>query len=262
MTVAVRPVFFLTDFGPGSHYAGVLHGVVAARAAGVPTRDLCHSVTPGRVREAGYLLEASLPYLPPDAVLAAVVDPGVGSGRGILAAARGDALLLAPDNGLLTGLLLDGRLSRVRLVDPRRLGIEPASRTFHGRDIFAPAAAMLAAGLPLDSVGPPAPAPLRLDGWLPRCGDREIAGEVVHVDAFGNLISNIGESLLKGRGDISVRVGAAGLSGLRGFYGEAESGEALLYIGSSGHLEAGVRDGSASRTLSVRVGDPFVVLWR
>lgn len=262
MKVAARPVFLLTDFGPASHYAGIMHAVLAARVAGVVSRDLCHAVTPGRVREAGYLMEAALPHLPPDAVLAVVVDPGVGSGRGILAAACGDVVVLAPDNGLLTGLFLAGSPPGVRLVDSDRLGLHPASRTFHGRDIFAPVAAMLAGGLAFQAVGPEAQDPVRLEGWLPRCGDREIEGEVVHVDTFGNLISNIGEGLLKDRGEIRAEVGGAGISGLAPFYSRVESGQALLYVGSSGHLEAGVRDGSASERLSARVGDPFVVRWR
>ena len=252
----LRPLFLLTDFGAGSHYVGVLHGVALRISSDLPVHDLTHGVRPGRVREGGYLLEASLPYLPDDAVVTCVVDPGVGTDRGIVLLQQGNRILVAPDNGLLTGCMAAGKTLNPC---PEWISTPTLSRTFHGRDLFVPLAARLAMGELCIGDAVPLEDPVRLDGWDPEEKGGQLCGEVVHVDRFGNLITNLSGQLLEERGDGVLSVGATRIDVMHATFAEAPAGVPFVYEGSSGHLEVAVTRASAAVHLSARLGT--AVLW-
>jgi S-adenosylmethionine hydrolase len=251
-----RPVFLLTDFGIGGYYAGVMRGVIAARAPGCAIHDLSHGIRPGHCREAAYVLEAALPFLPADAVVVVVVDPGVGSPRRILGLRLRERSLLAPDNGILTPFFEDPQ-AVLHQVDREDLSLPERSRTFHGRDVFAPVAASLATGLREEELGVRVADPFRLEIAAAREEPPGLRGEIVYVDPFGNLVSNIDRATLQSwRGDRRVRVSVKGaiVGPVVGTYADVAVGQLLAYVGSTGHLEVAVRDGRADTALGAGVG--------
>ncbi|MGQ9522072.1 MAG: SAM hydrolase/SAM-dependent halogenase family protein [Anaerolineae bacterium] len=271
----------LTDFGTEGEYVGVMKGVILSIAPDVRLVDLSHQIPPQDIRRAAFLLMNAIPYFPPDTVHLCVVDPGVGTERRPVAIRTPVGMFVGPDNGLFSWAL--ARIPEWIAVEIR----EPAYRlpqvssTFHGRDIFAPAAAFLAAGVPLEKLGP------RVEGlvWLPpprlEIGDLTAEGEILYADHFGNLVTSIGylewgEDALAlapafgpqgdGRrfsaGAASVLVGNAELHGIRRTYGEAAMGEPLALVGSNGFLEIAVRQGSAAAALGAGPGAPVTLLFR
>jgi S-adenosylmethionine hydrolase len=211
------------------------------------------------------VLREAVPYLPSPCVHLVVVDPGVGTDRRAVALRRGDRWFVGPDNGVFT-LLLDGEVpDEVVVLDkPAFWRVPSPSTTFHGRDIFAPVAAHLAAGRRLDEVGTPIDALQQMHWALPIPDAQGIRGWVVHVDRFGNCITNISEALLtERRADRPMKcfVGSAILNHLHPTYGHVDAGEPLLLIGSSGYLEIAVNAGNAADLLSIRKGDPVNVLF-
>lgn len=249
-------VSLLTDFGLRDPYVGIMHGVLHARAPGVPVVDLCHGVEPQDVVAGAYFLAHAWRYFPKASVHVAVVDPGVGSARRILVAEDEGHRFLAPDNGLLGGVL--GRGARVHALDLDRFGLPNRSRTFHGRDVFAPAAAALWRGASLLDCGP------SVDDWGRGVGDPgpdatdpdRIVGRVLLVDRFGNLLTNVTPSDLGSKGGgSSFRVEMGGRSyPIRGTYGEAAPGEVVALVNSYGGFELARRDGSAAEALGAGAG--------
>lgn len=264
-------VTLVTDFGTVDGYAGAMKGVVLAECAGARVVDITHQVPPQDVRAGARALEVAAPWFPPGTIHVAVVDPGVGTARRPLLVSALDQLFLGPDNGLLA-VALDAVLphtpAAVAVIDR----LPPAwalSSTFHGRDLFARVAGRLCAGAqPTDfasSWPEAAAAPVRLARPAPERLDDGVGGEVVHVDRFGNLITNVGIELLR-----QAAEGGAGGEGLVGrviveiarrhlplvaTYGEAASGALLACVGSTGCLEVAVRDGSAADSLNVGPGE-------
>lgn len=253
-------VSLLTDFGAGSVYVGQMHAVLARRAPGARVIDLAHDCPPGEVAAAGYILQRSWRHVPEGTVHVAVVDPGVGSGRAILAARARGQMFVAPDNGLLGPILDAAPDAEVRRVENRALWNESVSSTFHGRDVMAPVAAHLVAGGALEDVGPPAPERVDL-ARAAREGDR-IEGRILIVDRFGNCITDVPRALLAdfaAPGDIRVRVGAAFIGGLVETFSDVPQGIALIYLGSGDHLEIAVNGGRAAALLRLEVGSPIRV---
>ena len=251
-----RVISLLTDFGTTDVYAGVMHGVIAGIAPTVRVVDLTHEVAPQDVAGAAFLLDAAAPYFPSGTIHVSVVDPGVGSSRRILCVTTEDgATFLAPDNGLLTRVLARSPGATLRSVENRTLFLPNVSRTFHGRDVFAPVAAHLAAGVDPADVGPVIADPVR----LPLPEDRpltagRVTGEVVHVDRFGNLITNLLTGAL-GRAVRDARVSTTEVAGpVSDTYAERPEGDLLLITGSTGLLEVSVRGGSARDRLGVGRG--------
>ena len=244
--MTTRPVFLLTDFGPRGIYQGVMRAVILARQPAVAVHDLGNGVSPGAVEEGAYLLEAALPFLPPDAVVVVVVDPGVGSARRGLAVLGGGRLFVGPDNGVLEPALAEPD-AEARLLEEPTLRLARVSPTFHGRDVFAPAGAALAAGFPFEDVGAVVADPVRARhaGAL-RAADGSFRARVVHVDSFGNLVTDLPVSALEaafpGHG-FRVRVGDETIEALVRTFSDVESGALLSYRGSSGRLELALRDG-------------------
>lgn len=249
-----RPVLtFLTDFGLQDPFVGIMHGVVLSRAPDARIIDLSHGIRPQDVTEAAFWLDRSQRWFPPGSVHVAVVDPGVGSQRAALAVAAQRQFFVAPDNGLLGPLLQRAPDAQVHHVDTAALGLEVPSRTFHGRDVFAPVGALLLAGTPLDEIGPKLPP--QAPSAYPRAtlATDAIDGVVVAIDHFGNLITNIDADDLANVGATRAEVGG-GLLPLRGTYSEVSDGELLALINSFGTLEIAQRNGNAAKALGLPRG--------
>jgi len=247
-------ITLLTDFGRDDVYVGVMKGVIDAINPNATIIDLCHEVPRYDVREAGYMLAESFGYFAEGSIHVAVVDPGVGSGRRAIAARAAGHCFVLPDNGLVSFVAARHWLDEIVLLENEAYFRKPVSRTFHGRDIFAPAAAHISLGVPLREFGPAVSDPVISPIPTPRAEDGKLVGEVIHVDHFGNLVTNIAEWDVPGRGDVRVRIAGAGIIGLKQTYAEARPGELIVIIGSFGTLEISVVSGSAADALAVGVG--------
>ena len=274
----MRVITLTTDFGTADGYVGVMKGVMLSIAPGVRLVDLSHEVPPQDVRRAAFVLYTAVPFFPPDTVHLAVVDPGVGTDRRAIAVQVPQGFLVGPDNGLFTYVLAEAEEWRAVELRDSAYRLPQVSGTFHGRDIFAPAAAHLARGVPMERLGPPVPDPVLLP--LPRLEVREdrLEGEVLYIDRFGNVVTSIGRLRWAGNGLVLdaafrraapplrlaaagavVKVGGRTIQGVRRTYGEVAVGESLALVGSTGFLEIAVRQGDAARTLGVRPGDPITL---
>jgi S-adenosylmethionine hydrolase len=241
-----------TDFGTADHYVGAMKGVILGRAPSATVVDITHEIPPQDVRRAALVLANVVGCFSPGTVHVTVVDPGVGSTRRILAAEYERQVVLAPDNGLLTPLVQGGDV-RLRSVTASRYFRTPVSQTFHGRDVFAPVAAHLAMGLPPAELGPMVDDPVTLPWPEPRIESGRILGEVLYVDRFGNLVTNIRGSAVRALGPASAHIGAH-LAPVVSTYADASAGSPIALIGSSDVLEISVVMGHAARALGVGVG--------
>lgn len=247
-----------SDFGLSDPYVGIMKGVILGIAPGARLVDLTHNIPPQDIAAAAYTLQTAAPHFPAGTVHLAVVDPGVGGTRRPLLATTELAAFVGPDNGLFS-FALEEAGARAWVIDRPEYWLPKPSRTFHGRDIFAPVAARLAAGMAPDALGTPIADPvLLLPARAPeRRGNGDIAGCVLHVDRFGNLITNVpGEWLAEGRW--TCEVAGARISGPSETYAAAERGDLILLISSGGMAEVAVREGSAADRLGVGRGAPVM----
>jgi hypothetical protein len=246
-----------TDFGTADPFVGIMKGVIATRAPGVPVVDLSNDVAPQDVLGGARVLEAALPYFPRGTVHVAVVDPGVGTTRRPIVVETSDGYLVGPDNGVLSLAASPDRIRRVVDVDYAPVALSPRSATFHGRDVFAPVAAALASGIALDRLGTSCNDMVRLD--VPACREDGplLYGVVVGLDRFGNLATNIPETALKTVR--TIEIAGRVLPGLTPTYGVAGPGALVAVVNSTGVLEIAVRNGNASAVLGVGVGTPVLV---
>ena len=255
---AIGLVTLTTDFGWREPFVGIMKGVMISRAPKLQFIDMAHEVSAFQPVEAGFWMSRALDYFPAGTLHVAVVDPGVGTPRDILIALAKDQALLAPDNGLLGPLAIRGRIDRIIRVDIARLvqfGITDVSATFHGRDVFAPLAAEIASGRCLPEDLGAEVASLGKQGWpetIPRA-DGGVAGVVIAVDRFGNLISNIEAAAVMALAAPAVHIGGLRLP-LKRTYGEAGTGEYLGLINSFGVLEVARSRGNAAESLGLGVG--------
>ncbi|MEM9986552.1 MAG: SAM-dependent chlorinase/fluorinase, partial [Bacteroidota bacterium] len=186
----MTPLVLLTDFGAQDGYVGIMKGIIAGIAPTTQVIDLSHQIPPQNLMAAKFVLWNSYRFFPPGSLFVVVVDPGVGSNRHILALEAGGYRFIAPDNGVLDYVLAESRVKHFLRVEEKKLMRSEISQTFHGRDIFAPVAAKIAAGYPFTTVGPAHPYKLPDSPWA-SSQELPIAGEIVYVDHFGNLISNV-----------------------------------------------------------------------
>lgn len=265
-------IALLTDFGDQDTYVGVMKGVISGIAPLAETVDITHQVSPGDIRRAAFQLWQSVPFFPPGTIFLVVVDPGVGTGRKPVAARWQDQTVVAPDNGLLTYLLASDAPEQAVYLDNSEFHLESVSATFHGRDVFAPAAAHLARGIEPDQLGSPAGALVRFDlPALEWAGDGILSGEILHLDRFGNAITTIGR--LRRRGDVTAfqpwlptaesgELGSelvltleSGLSlPLRVTFAAGGVGQPLAYLGSESLVEIAVNRGHAGDSLNLSSG--------
>ncbi len=259
----------MTDFGIKDGNVGVMKGVIWNICPEAHIADLSHVVGPQNISEAALILARSVAFFPAGTVHVVVVDPGVGTARRPMAARLGDSFYVGPDNGIITMWLERAVAAKetrefVELEDPKyRLPV--VSHVFHGRDIFAPAAGHLACGVPLASFGRPFSDPVRLQLPKPVQISHGLRGEVIHIDHFGNIASNIRvENLseaLSRKEKITVRLGQTQITGLVDTFGERPVGEVIALLGSTGNLIVSVVNGNAAQKLGAKVGDPFEALF-
>lgn len=256
-------ITLLTDFGNKDPFVGIMKGVIWRIAPQVQIADLTHQISPQNILEGALALGNSASYFPPGTVHLSVVDPGVGTSRRPIAAQIGSHFFVSPDNGLLTVILEKAEEAGISVdivhLNQSKYWLAHVSHTFHGRDVFAPCAAYLANGIVLHSLGTPIQDPVRLA--LPR-PERDGAGwrcQVITIDIFGNIGTNLSGDQLPANGKILLRIHNQDISGLVQTYSECSSGDLVAMVDSTGHLSIAVVNGNATQYLQARIGDSVSV---
>jgi S-adenosylmethionine hydrolase len=253
-----------TDFGLGSRYIGAMKGVVLSINPRAQIIDLSHSVPARDIRAGAIVLAETAPWFPPGTIHVAVVDPGVGSNRRIVYAQIGGQQFVAPDNGLLSRLAMIERPSKIVSVEEPRHWMPEVSRTFHGRDIMAPVAARLSAGLSPDELGRPLKQLVEISWAEVQQVPNRIEGEVIEVDSFGNLITNITRAMLDGVPSsdcLIISCEEHETQGIFSTFSDQPPMTLIAHVGSTGRLELAIVDENASAMLGVKVGAPVRVTW-
>jgi S-adenosylmethionine hydrolase len=244
-----------TDFGLSDHYVGVMKGVILGILPAARIVDLSHQVNPYETAEAAFLIAQAYSYFPKKTVHVLVIDPGVGTSRRPILAEAGGQYFVAPDNGVL-GMIYSREKCKVRVIDNDRFFRKPVSRTFHGRDIFAPVAAHLAKGVAPARVGKVVHDYLRPAPAVPeRTGKHVWTGTVLKIDRFGNVVTNFAMSDILGS-QFELVLGPHVITRLAANYAEAKPGELFTIEGSSGYLEISTGQGSAAKILGCVAGAP------
>ena len=273
-------ITLMTDFGVVDGYVGTMKGVMLDIAPSARLVDLSHDIAPQNFRQAAYVLYTAYPFFPSHTVHLVVVDPGVGSARRAIALRTPVGYFVGPDNGVFSYVMACETVEAVvKLANPR-YQLSDVSHTFHGRDIFAPAAAHLAASVPLKELGPRVSDPITLPAPRLEIAPDRVVGEVLHADHFGNVITSIGHLTWR-EGELALQspfrqtqseesvyfpaqeatVSAAGreIAGVQSTYAMVERGQVLALVGSEGHLEIAVREGNAAQKLGLQPGDEVAV---
>ena len=257
MNRGMSTITLLTDFGVSSPYIAQMKGVLVARVPNVRLIDLTHSVAPQRVLAGAITLLDLAPWFPPGTIHIGVVDPGVGTERRILAASVGDWHFVLPDNGLLSPIAERFNVHQIVSLNKPEFWLPSVSNTFHGRDIMAPVAAAIANGIPLEQLGEPVSNLKKVVLPEPTVEAGITRGEVLYVDSFGNLVTNImAEQVECGA---TFTIGGQRVSGLVSSYGNRNPGELIALIGSSSRLEFAIVDDNAAERLGTAVGADVVV---
>ncbi len=258
-------VTLLSDFGLKDPYVAEMKAVILSINPEALIVDITHEIEKFDIRMGAHVLASTTPYFPPNTVHVAVVDPGVGTKRRCLILETKRSFYVGPDNGLLMLVTHKEDLVNVyQIINPKYM-LSNISRTFHGRDIFAPVAAHLASGISPSQFGPAIQDYVFPEFVKPQARKGEVIGEVLYVDGFGNIFSNVSELDLEKAStrevdSLSVLLGGKSLTlPFCSAYGEVSRGTALVLFGSSGFLEIAVNQGSASRMLAAKVGDSFIV---
>jgi S-adenosylmethionine hydrolase len=259
-----NPIITLTtDYGTNDHLVGVLTGVILRINPDVQIVDITHGVTPFDLLDGATVIANAYPFFPPRTIHVVVVDPGVGTERRPLIVSGQNQYFLAPDNGVLSGVFEKEQNFLVRHLTAEHYFLHPVSKTFHGRDVFAPVAGWLSKNWQPGSMGEEITDFKRFALPRPKEADGLLKGVVLKVDSFGNLITNFrGEDLPAAaieKGAINLQVGTHAISKLVPTFANGNAGEAIAYVGSSGNLEIGVNKGSASKTLGVGRGAPVLL---
>lgn len=252
------PIALITDFGGRDYYVAAMKGVILSIAPDVPIVDITHEVSPQKIHEAAFILEACYRNFPAGTVFVAVVDPGVGSTRKAMVSAAGGYYYVGPDNGIFS-FVFDAvkEFCAFEILNDRYV-LPSRSSTFHGRDVFAPAAAHLAAGAKPDSFGPPIVEPVKLPAVRAlRISENESMASVLHIDRFGNIVTNIRSDELAQTFNIKFK--GKTIDRVYSFFAEAEAGEVFAIKGSAGYVEIAVRDGSAQSALGAHIGDEVLL---
>ncbi len=258
--LAVPLVTLTTDFGTRDPYAAAIKGVMLGLCPQLRLVDLSHEIGPQDVLEAAIFLAGALPAFPAGSVHLAVVDPGVGSERRAIAVRAGGQTVVCPDNGLLTLFTREHPIEAAHEITNPAFMRADLSATFHGRDLFAPAAARLACGAPLSEAGPAIEGGIvTIDVPEARREGETVHGEVLRIDRFGNAITNVQRALLDGATVTEVRAGKARLRALRRTYADVALGEPLALFESNGYLAIAVNGGDAGATLNLARGTAVTV---
>jgi len=254
-------IALMSDFGTRDYYVASMKGMILQINPKATIVDVTHEIDPQNLFHGAFVLRQAFPCFPDDTIFVVVVDPVVGGQRRILAARYNKRIIITPDNGLLTLLHRDAELEEIRVLENRRFFANQISSTFHGRDIFAPVAAHLSRNVSLDQLGPVTDHIEVLNLQRPQIhGDGTIHGEVVLIDRFGNLITNVSKVDLSTAGmhrsAYHVTVGSHSVGPIRTTYCDVTSGQPVALIGSSQMLEIAVNMGHAAEVLKVKPGTP------
>ena len=256
-------VTLITDFGLKDSYVGAVKGVLKTFAPDLEVIDITHEIPAQDVAAAAWVLDGAYPYFPDDTVHVVVVDPGVGTDRKGLAVDTKQGFFVGPDNGVFSGILSAHRDAKIVALENPKLMREKVSSTFHGRDVFAPAAAHLSLGTPLSDFGKVVSDPVILEMWEVEEGQGELVGRVVHIDRFGNSVTNLSRDMLtkEGKEPSQIQTGEHRFSTITKTYGDTPSGEAAVLVGSNNMLEIAVTGGDAASQLRIKRGDKVLVRW-
>jgi hypothetical protein len=253
-----RVVTLLTDFGTQDHYVASMKGVILGINPGCTLIDISHEVSPHDIREGAWILANVYTTFPKRTIHLAVVDPGVGSARKPILLVTKNYFFVGPDNGLLSLAAKKDGVRKTIVLSNRSFFRPSVSTTFHGRDVFAPIAAHLSAGIPPELLGCRVRSWVKLDLGEPRRVKGDLVGEISHIDAFGNIVTNVSQQVLSGfakKHPIVIFIGKREIRGLRKGYWEVRKGELLALIGSGDFLEISVREGDAQKVLKSRWSD-------
>lgn len=278
-------IALLTDFGNQDTYVGAMKGVIWSICPAARLIDITHTIQPQNVRQAAYALLGVYRYMPPQTIVVAIIDPGVGSSRKPIAVETHNGIFVGPDNGLFSYVLKQTEIRQIVALQNPQYMLSEISATFHGRDIFSPMAAHLAKGVPLEQLGPNLNKIEWLDEPYLQIQAHEIEGEVVSIDHFGNISTSIGR-LLWGQDDLLyldplfgdkqatknmsgmrpegcvIKVGSHEIETMGLTYATVNRGEVLALINSAGYLEIAVNQGNAGEQLQIGVGDKVKLLIR
>lgn len=254
-------IALLTDFGLNDNFVGVMKGIIYRINPGARIVDLCHQVESHNIREAALLLKSSYPYFPEGTVFLIVVDPGVGTRRKSVIVETERYLFVAPDNGVLS-FLMERDIKRIIQITNEEYFLKPVSRTFHGRDIFAPVAAHLSKGENVEKFGPRIRNIDRLEFPEPQVKNKRLVGEVIYVDRFGNLITNINQDTflryIEGK-KFQIVIGKAKISKISSSYQEGKQGLPIAIFGSFDNLEISLYWDNAFRRLNLNKGSKIYI---
>lgn len=255
-------ITLMTDFGTSDHYVGVMKGVILNINPQVQIVDITHAIPPQDIHGAAFLIDSAYRYFPNGTIHLVVVDPGVGSERRAIVCQTETTYFVCPDNGILTHILRAEQHLHTVAIENSDYFLPQVSNTFHGRDLFAPVAAHLSRGIPIDKLGSPVAQRVQLPSPNPQITDKAIIGHIVWIDAFGNLVTNISHKTveaLEERNSFIIHAGGAKINRLNRSYAESAAGEALAIVGSSNRLEISINQGNAARTLRLKRGDEIAI---
>lgn len=252
-------VSLTTDFGQQNGFVGVMKGVIWGIAPETHIADITHQIPPQNVRLGAYALWRVIPFFPPGSVHIAVVDPGVGTQRRPIGLKIGDQYFIVPDNGLITPMLEDGEragddIQIVHLNNPK-YWLPEVSRTFHGRDIFAPTGAYLAHGVPLQELGDLIDDPIRIDFPQAKKTDHGWEAHITIIDVFGNLTTDLPAKYIADADKVTFQFKDNTIHGLVESYGHREPGELIALVDSENYIEISVVNGSAAKKTGANIGD-------
>ncbi len=257
-------ITLLTDFGNKDGFVGTIKGVIWGIFPTAQIADISHEISPQNVLEGAITLLRAVPYFPAGTVHIAVVDPGVGTSRRPMAAQLGGQYFVGPDNGIFTPFIEAARVAGLEThfvaLDQPRYWLQNISRTFHGRDIFAPVGAYLAAGVTLDELGTPFSDPVLLPLSKPVRTPDGFNAHIAAIDVFGNCATDLPWPEVAGR-HLLIRIKDYVIRGLSPSYGHHQPGELIALVDSEDYIEVAVVNGSAAKTLGARVGDPVEILF-
>lgn len=267
MPTAISIITLLTDFGVHDYFVASMKGVILNINSQARIVDLSHDVAPQQIEEAAYLLKSSYRYFPDGTVHVAVVDPGVGSARRPLLVSTARYHFVAPDNGLLTYILEEELNVEVRVIENKQYRLDSEGATFDGRDLFAPAAAWLTKGQPPGSYGRLIRDPVKLQIPSPAVANKVLTGRIVHVDRYGNLISNLTPLHLKevagvarkSESDLTIRLCGATIQGLVTCYADGDRTVPHALINSNGQVEVFLKEGNAADAVKCRRGEKIEI---
>lgn len=265
-TIPKTPIIaLLTDMGHNDWYVGTMKGVIMSICPQAHLVNICHEITKQSIQEAAFVLQVSYSYFPAGTIFLSVVDPGVGTERQPIIARDENYHFIAPNNGILTFVEMAAQNWEARVIENPDYHLKQRSGTFHGRDLFAPAAAHLAAGAPFESFGQP----LARTNQIPNfeevmVAENKLTGRIIYVDSYGNLLTNVTPQCIpEGIDHSQIRLSYHGhfIHGTSPHYADVPPNHPLMYWGSSGFLEIAINFGSAQRKWQAQVNDWFEIHW-